>query len=72
MARAIVCAALVLCLIGCSGKKPEKGAGRALSERQRDSVISESKLPGASVVKGAISASDSAAARAKRIDSQTK
>ncbi len=40
-----------------------------LTERQRDSVIGESKLPGATGVRGAMRLSDSQAARNARFDS---
>lgn len=41
----------------------------ARSERERDSVIGESQLPGAQGVRGALRASDSAATRNARYDS---
>ena len=39
------------------------------SQRTRDSVLGASKLPGAQGVRGALGASDSAAARNARLDS---
>lgn len=42
---------------------------RAATERERDSVIGASRLPGATGVRGALRVSDSAAARNARIDS---
>jgi hypothetical protein len=61
--------ALLLCLtiLGCSS-----GADRARkprSERERDSILGASQLPGARGVRGALGASDSAAAREARLDS---
>jgi hypothetical protein len=59
-------------LFGCTGNSTDKPSGRKLTKQQRDSVLSESKLPGARSVKKAIAVSDSAAARAKRLDDLTK
>ncbi len=50
----------------CSGSA-EQGAVR--SERERDSIIGQSQLPGAQAVRGALAASDSADARQARLDS---
>lgn len=43
------------------------GSGR--TERERDSVIGQSKLPGARGVRGALGVSDSARARSAALDS---
>lgn len=51
-------------LFGCSGESPKK----KLTKRQRDSVLSESRLPGAGTVGKAIEISDSSKARARRTD----
>jgi hypothetical protein len=40
-----------------------------MTQRQRDSVIGQSRLPGAQGVEGALSAADSAAARRRLADS---
>ena len=54
---------------GCSEKKSKnEPPSSGLTESQRDSAIAASKLPGARVVGGAMALSDSADARAKRID----
>ena len=61
----------VLGLFGnCSEKKSksERQPSTGLTESQRDSVIAASRLPGARVVGRAMALSDSAKARAKRID----
>jgi hypothetical protein len=42
---------------------------RQATQRERDSVIGASKLPGAHGVRGALKAADSAAARNARLDS---
>lgn len=59
--------ALLLLLVftaSCAGRRP---APR--TERERDSIIGQSRLPGAAGVKGALKVSDSAAARTARLDS---
>jgi hypothetical protein len=58
------CIVLGLMLVGCAGKKPPER-----TERERDSLIAQSRLPGAAGVKGALKVSDSAAARRARLDS---
>ncbi len=54
----------------CSEKKSksERPPSSVLTESQRDSAIAASKLPGAKVLGRAMALSDSAKARAKRID----
>lgn len=61
-------------LAGCSGGEPEPAPAPAdsLTQRQRDSIIGESRLPGARGVKGALQASDAADARARALDSLTR
>jgi hypothetical protein len=58
-------AVLVALIFGCSSKtdQPQR------SERERDSVLGQSALPGARGVRGALRASDSADARNARLDS---
>ena len=53
-------------LAGC---KSSVTAGTGRTERERDSVIGQSKLPGAAVVGKALQVSDSAAARRAAQDS---
>lgn len=68
--------ALSLLLAGASaacggddaGTSSEAGAD-SLTPRQRDSVLGESSVPGASGVKGALEASDRARERAAQVDS---
>jgi len=55
---------LVTVAAGCVGRRPPER-----TERERDSIIGQSRLPGAAGVKGALKASDSAAARKARLDS---
>jgi hypothetical protein len=59
--------AMVALVFGCAGPPPEEPD--ALTERQRDSLIGASKLPGARGVERALTASDSIAARSQRLDS---
>lgn len=56
--------AVVGLLAACTGDQEESAT--TLDKAQRDSVLSESALPGASAVKGALAVSDSAQARADR------
>ena len=51
-------------LAGCGGQQDEPNP--KLSQAERDSLLSESELPGASAIKGAMAVSDSAKARAQR------
>ena len=60
------CILAVLLVAACGGgEKP----GAEHTERERDSIIGQSALPGASGVQGALEASDSATARNARLDS---
>jgi hypothetical protein len=63
--RWILAAALCLAVAGCSG---HAGESRVLSERERDSLIARSPLPGASVVGRAMNVSDAQAQRADRMN----
>jgi uncharacterized protein YcfL len=56
-----------LLLAACSSKQEKP----AMTERQRDSTIAASKLPGAGVVGKALEQSDSAKARADQADTET-
>jgi len=60
--------ALLTTGVACSQPKTPADAP-AQTQRQRDSVIGASSLPGAAGVRGAMSARDSAAARKARLDS---
>jgi len=66
MRMAWCCAALLATLVGCAVEAPPK---KTLSERQRDSLIGESVLPGAGVVKRALKESDRQDTRAAVMDS---
>jgi hypothetical protein len=54
-------------VVGC--KHSADDTGHARSERERDSILGASRLPGATGVRGALRVSDSAEARNARIDS---
>ena len=58
-------------LAACSGGKSAKpaAAGDSLTERQRDSILARSRIPGASGVGSAMRAADSASARIRATDS---
>ncbi len=57
-------------LTACSGSKPAKSAaGDTLTERQRDSILAQSKIPGATGVGRAMKAADSTSARIRATDS---
>lgn len=54
----------------CSGGSGDEAAAQdTLTRRERDSIIGQSRLPGAQGVRGAMRAADSAAARNARLDS---
>jgi len=63
--RQIFAAALLALSLGCGAKADAP----AQSQRERDSILGQSRLPGAQGVQGALNASDSAAARNARLDS---
>ena len=69
--RPILAVALLMALAlasGC-GSSPRRAAEPPLTERQRDSVLARSGLPGATTVGRALEVSDDAAARAAALDS---
>ena len=64
--------ALMLCVLlaACGKARPSgRAAADTLTRRQRDSVLGASRLPGASGIRGALRAQDSAAAQNARADS---
>jgi hypothetical protein len=60
---------LVFIVVGAVGCRTSASATRARTERERDSAIGASQLPGAQGVRGALRVSDSADARRAREDS---
>jgi hypothetical protein len=62
--------AVLLLLVPLAACSPDGGGEqRPRSERERDSMLGASQLPGARGVRGALGASDSADARNARLDS---
>jgi hypothetical protein len=70
IARMICLVSLVL-LAACGGGKPEKSSaqpGDTLTERQRDSILAGSRIPGARGVGAAMRAADSTSAGVRATD----
>lgn len=72
--RFVVVACSLVVAAACGGSSDGAPANTRSKEQQRavDSTIGASRLPGAGGVQGALRASDSAAARARQIDSLSK
>jgi hypothetical protein len=63
----------LLVVLACSGEKPNQTVNRdTLTQRQKDSILANSRIPGASGVKRAMTAADSASRRALQADSQAR
>ena len=62
----VVLIAVLSFATGCSGESGSQT--RTLTQRQRDSTLAQTKLPGASVVKKSLALSDSASTRAARLE----
>jgi hypothetical protein len=62
---------LVLCVAACGGDNAGKQSVNrdTLTERQRDSILAKSRIPGASGVGRAMTAADSTSAGVRRADS---
>jgi hypothetical protein len=60
--------AVVLCLAAC-GKDDADVNKRVLTQREKDSILGASQIPGARAVKRALGSADSANARQSRLDS---
>ena len=65
-------AALALGALVAAGCGGGTSTARTLTQRERDSTLGASALPGAGVVKRALKESDAAGARAATLDSQTE
>jgi hypothetical protein len=63
---------IVLFLLFVGACSSETKPDRLATQRQRDSVLGASKLPGARGVRGALAAQDSAVARNARLDSVSR
>ena len=70
MRAAALCVAVVVS-VACSGGKSRDSAaaGDSLTERQRDSILAQSRIPGAANVGRAQRAADSTNARIRATDS---
>ena len=68
--RAVAVLAAFAALTAFAGCSKSETAQRELTQRQRDSILGKSVLPGASVVTRALSVSDRASARAASLDAQ--
>ena len=71
---ALLTAGLVLALAagGCGNMLDSDSTAKVLTERQRDSTIAKSVLPGAAVVGRAMAVSDRAAISAAKMDSLSR
>ncbi|HEV8398274.1 MAG TPA: hypothetical protein VGQ18_00400 [Gemmatimonadales bacterium] len=71
MIRHLPVALLLATLAACGGDKPDKQAVNrdTLTQRQKDSILAKSSIPGASNVGRAMRAADSTSAGAHRADS---
>jgi hypothetical protein len=63
---------LFIALLAACSQEGEDGADKKLTQRQRDSVLSETGLPGAELVGTALEAADTMNARAKELDDLSK
>ena len=66
----VVAAIVVLVLAGCGGGNEDERALRedSLTQRQRDSILAQSKIPGARGVQKAHDVADSTSARVQAAD----
>ena len=67
MTRGVI--SVCLLLAGCGGQSGSSRAADTLTERQRDSMLAKSSIPGARGVGAALRAADSASARVRATDS---
>lgn len=71
MYRIIITILALVSIVSCTETNKDSSK-KNLTQHERDSILAETDLPGAGVVGRAIEASDSSAARAKRLDEQTE
>lgn len=64
---ALAGAALTLALAACAKKDESAESKPALTQREKDSVLANSTIPGARAVKKSMSVADSATARQQRM-----
>ena len=66
----VACVLAIGVMLSCSEASDDAGTpADTLTRRERDSLIGESRLPGAQGVRGATRIADSANARMRRLDS---
>ncbi|MGH7663098.1 MAG: hypothetical protein ACRENI_02190 [Gemmatimonadaceae bacterium] len=70
--RSVALTLVIVVLAACGDAAADRELSDSLTQRQRDSTIGASRIPGARGVQGALRASDSAAARAARLDSAAR
>ena len=62
---------VVLALSACAKDNPDQNK-RELTQREKDSILGASQIPGAKAVNRAMTSADSATARMQRLDSAQK
>ena len=65
------CSAVVLSLAACAKDNSDENKPQ-LTQREKDSILGASQIPGAKAVNRAMTSADSATARALRLDSAQK
>jgi len=68
----IVYTVLLLFAAGCAGGADDTSSNSNLTQHERDSVLAESRLPGAQGVKTTLTVADSANARTQRLNNLSK
>jgi outer membrane biogenesis lipoprotein LolB len=68
----LVTVSLMALLAGCTSPDTQANRRDTMTQRQRDSVLAQSGLPGAQGVAKALRASDSAKARNAQLDSASR
>jgi hypothetical protein len=68
MRQSIMITLVLVAILACGGK-PDEPPKPQPTQRQRDSIIGASSLPGAGGVRGAMAASDTTRRRNARLDS---
>lgn len=66
-ARAFLLGVSALAVCACAEDGPDKRAG--MTQREKDSILGQSQIPGAKAVKTGMRNADSASARQARLDS---
>ena len=64
--------ALIIALLAACSGQGDDSAKKEITQRQRDSVLAETGLPGAELVGTALEVADTTEARAKKLDELSK